>query len=80
MLLEFLILAITVDTNGLQCFSHDLWAIVDSQNDVRNASSSQCFNLVLNHGLVRELNEWLWVCEGLRWALVLDVLQLAGLF
>jgi hypothetical protein len=55
-----------VNTNGLQCFGHDLWTVVDGQNNVRNASRSQCFDLVLDHGLVRELNEWLWVCKGLQ--------------
>jgi hypothetical protein len=77
---SFLILPKAVGTNSLQCFGHDLWAIVDSKNDVCDASSSQCLNLVLDHGLVRELNEWLWVCEGLQRELVLDVLQLAGCF
>jgi hypothetical protein len=59
-------------TDGLQRLGHDLWAVVDSKDDICNTRSSQCLDLVLDHRLVRELDERLWVCECLQ--LVLDLL------
>ena len=52
------------DTNALQCLSHDLGPIVDSQDDILDTGLSQCLNLMLDHGLVRELDQRLRVCEG----------------
>jgi hypothetical protein len=60
-------------TDGLERLGHDLWAVVDSEDNICDTRSSQCFNLVLDHGLVRELDERLRVGEGLQ--LVLDRLD-----
>lgn len=48
-----------------EIFLHDLRAVVDSQNDVSHASSCKSLDLVKNHALVAELNQWLWESEGL---------------
>jgi hypothetical protein len=57
-------------TNCLQRLSHDLWAVVDGEDDISDTRSGQCLDLVLNHGLVRELHERLRVGERLRLASV----------
>jgi hypothetical protein len=44
---------------------HDIWAVVDCENNVGDASSGQAFHLVENHGTIGELNQWLGKCEGL---------------
>lgn len=44
---------------------HNLGAVVDSQDDIRAASSSQGLDLVQNHGLVTELNQRLGKSQGL---------------
>lgn len=58
--------------SGQQCVSylsqmllHDLWSIVNRQNNIRNSGSCQRFNLVQDHGLVAELDQWLGESEGL---------------
>ena len=38
----------------LQCGGHNLWPIIDRQDDISHPSSRQTLNLVLNHGLIRE--------------------------
>ena len=43
----------------LQSFGHDLWSVVDGENNVCDACSSQRLDLVQDHGLVAELNEGL---------------------
>ena len=53
-------------THGLQGLGHDLWAVVDREHNVGNASVGQCLDLMLDHGLVGELNERLGVGEGLQ--------------
>jgi hypothetical protein len=67
-------------TNGLQRLGHDLRAVVDSEDNICDTSRGQSLDLVLDHGLVRKLNERLGVREGLRLALVLPLLsRIAGL-
>jgi hypothetical protein len=68
---------ISRDTNSLQCRSHDLRSVVDSEHDILDAGLSQCLYLMLNHGLVRKLDQRLRVCEGLY--PVLDIAPLCGL-
>jgi hypothetical protein len=58
-------------TNGLQRLGHDFRAVVDSKDDICDTSIGKGLDLVLNHRLVRELDERLGVGEGLQWALVL---------
>jgi hypothetical protein len=48
-----------------QMFLHYFGAVVDCQDDICDASLCQSFNLVQNHGLVSELDQWLWESEGL---------------
>lgn len=45
---------------------HDLWAVVDRKDDVSDTSGSESLDLVEDHALVSELNQWLWESEGLR--------------
>lgn len=52
----------------LQGFCHNLWTVVDSQNNIRDTSSSQTLHLVQNHGLVCELDERLRERKGLSWS------------
>ena len=61
-------------TDFLQGIGHDLWAVVDSENNIGDAGRSESLDLVLDHGLVRELDERLGVGEGLRMASVLQLL------
>lgn len=53
-------------THGLESLGHDLRPVVDGEHDVSDTSISQCLDLMLNHGLVRKLNERLGVGEGLQ--------------
>ena len=53
-------------TDFFQGLGHDLWAVVDSENNIGDAGRSESLDLVLDHGLVGELNKRLGVCEGLR--------------
>lgn len=58
------------ETDLLQVRLHDLGSIVDSQNDISHTGLGQGLNLVLDHGLVGELNEGLGQGQGLhRWLL-----------
>ena len=41
----------------LKSLSHDLWSVVDGEDNVRDTCSSQRLDLVQNHGLVAELDE-----------------------
>lgn len=50
----------------LQVGFHNLWAVVDSQNNVSDASFGKSLNLVLDHGLVGELHEGLGESKGLE--------------
>ena len=43
----------------LKSLSHDLWSVVDGEDNVRDTCSSQRLDLVQNHGLVAELDEGL---------------------
>lgn len=52
-------------TDCLQGLGHDLRAVVDSEHDIGNTSSGKSLDLVLDHGLVGELNKRLGVCESL---------------
>lgn len=52
-------------TDFLQGLGHDLRAVVDSKDNIRYTSSGKSLDLVLDHGLVGKLNEWLGVCECL---------------
>lgn len=53
-------------THLCQVLLHDLGAVVDSEDNIGDASSSKGLDLVLNHGLVRELDQGLGEGEGLR--------------
>jgi hypothetical protein len=44
-------------TDLLKLLGHNLWTIVDGENDIGNASSSKGLDLMLNHRLVREFDE-----------------------
>jgi hypothetical protein len=57
-------------TNGLECLGHNLGAVVDSEDNIGDASRSKGLDLMLDHGLVRKLDKRLGVCEGLQPALV----------
>jgi len=49
----------------LKFLGHDLRAVVDGKNDVRDASGSQCCDLMLDHGLVGKLDEGFGESQGL---------------
>ena len=53
-------------TDGLERLGHDLRAVVDREDNICDASIGKGLDLVLDHGLVGELNKRLGVCEGLR--------------
>jgi len=61
-------------TDGLERLGHDLRAVVDREDNICDASIGKGLDLVLDHGLVRELDERLGVGEGLRMASVLQLL------
>lgn len=63
-------------THCLQRLGHDLRAVVDCEHDVRYAGSSKSFDLVLDHGLIGELDQRLRVCEGLGRPLVGPLLSI----
>lgn len=65
-------------TDLLQGLSHDLWAVVDGEDDVGDTSSSESLDLVLDHGLVGELHERLGICEGLRLGSALPLQAMRG--
>lgn len=44
---------------------HNLWAVVDGEDNVGNASGDESLDLMHNHGLVAELNERLGERQGL---------------
>jgi hypothetical protein len=64
-------------TDGLECLGHDLGAVVDSEDNIRDTSSSERLNLVLDHRLVRKLDKRLGVCERLQLALAASVIACA---
>ena len=64
-------------TYGLERLGHDLRAVVDSKDNICDASIGKGLDLMLDHGLVRELDERLGVCEGLQLTLVLLLLLAA---
>jgi len=53
-------------TDGLEGLGHDLGPVVDRQHNVRHTGGCKSLNLVLDHWLVREFDERLWVGEGLQ--------------
>ena len=57
-------------TDGLERLGHDLWAVVDSEDNICDTGSGKSLDLVLDHGLVGELNKRLWEGEGLQLASV----------
>jgi hypothetical protein len=59
-------MALLERTYALEGLGHDLWPVVDGQNNVRHACTSKSLNLMLDHGLVGELDERLRVSEGLH--------------
>lgn len=61
-------------THGLERLGHDLRTVVDRKDDVGDARLGKSLNLVLDHGLVGELDERLGVGEGLQLALALPLL------
>lgn len=44
---------------------HNIWAVVDSENNIRDSCFGERFDLMQDHGLVTELNQWLWLGKGL---------------
>jgi hypothetical protein len=69
----------TVCTDGLQGLGHDFRAVVDGEHNIGDTSSSKSLDLVLDHGLVGELDKRLGVCEGLWPLLALPWLRGCGL-
>jgi hypothetical protein len=67
-----------VCTDGLQGLGHDLGTVVDGEDNIGDTSSSESLDLVLDHGLVGELNKRLGVCEGLWLPLALPWLRGSG--
>lgn len=61
-------------TDCLERLGHDLRAVVDRQDNICDASIGKGLDLVLDHGLVRELDERLGIGEGLRMVSVLQLL------
>jgi hypothetical protein len=57
-------------THCLERLGHDLGAVVDREDDVGDAGRSESLDLVLDHGLVGELDERLGQRERLQQALV----------
>lgn len=52
-------------TNLFQVCLHNLRAVVDGEHNISNTSISKGLNLVLDHGLVRKLDEGLRQGQGL---------------
>lgn len=50
----------------LETLLHHLWAVVDGEDDIRDAGLSEGLNLVENHGPVAELDQGLGEGEGLQ--------------
>ena len=48
-----------------ESFLHDVWSVIDSQNNVCNAGGSEAFDLVKDHGSIGKFNQWLGESEGL---------------
>jgi hypothetical protein len=57
-------------THGLERLGHDLGAVVDREDDICDTGRSESLDLVLDHGLVGELDERLGQRERLQLALV----------
>lgn len=53
----------------MQYTNHDIWPVVDSQNNIGYTSRGQSFDLVKNHRPVAELNKRLRESESLKMAL-----------
>ena len=68
----------------LQCGGHNLWPIIDRQDDISYASSRQTLNLVLNHGLIREFyqrfgeRKGLAIVRGQQYLLIVAFMLLAS--
>lgn len=45
--------------------NHDIWPIVDSQDDIRHTSSGQALDLMEDHRTVGKLDQWLGESESL---------------
>ena len=45
---------------------HDFWSVVDGKHDVCNACGRKGFDLMKNHRLVAELDQWFGEGEGHR--------------
>lgn len=65
-LLECFVQSCEASTDGLEGLGHDLRAVVNSKDNIGDTSGSKGLNLVLDHGLVGELDERLGVGEGLQ--------------
>jgi len=61
-------------THCLERLGHDLGAVVDCEDNICDTGSGEGLNLMLDHGLVRELDERLGVGEGLQFALAWPLL------
>lgn len=45
--------------------NHDIWAVVDREDDISDTSSSQALDLVEDHRTVGKLDQWLGESESL---------------
>ena len=61
-------------THCLERLGHDLRAVVDGEDNICDTGSGEGLDLMLDHGLVRELDERLGVGEGLQLALAWPLL------
>jgi len=61
-------------THCLERLGHDLRAVVDGEDNICDTGSGEGLDLMLDHGLVRELDERLGVGEGLQFALAWPLL------
>jgi hypothetical protein len=57
-------------THCLECLGHNLGAVVDSEDNICDAGRSKRLDLMLDHGLVCELDQRLRQCECLQPELV----------
>lgn len=48
-----------------QSLFHNIWSVIDGEDDVRDAGSGEAFDLMENHGPIGELDQRLGESEGL---------------
>lgn len=48
-----------------ESFLHDVWSVIDGEDDVCDAGSCESLDLVKDHGPIGEFDQWLGESEGL---------------